>query len=126
MSAPEAKKRVLVVEDDASTRDLIVRALSRKYDVVSAADGLEASEKLGTMAPPDLIVCDVMMPKVDGFSFIKQVKSDAALANVAVIFLTAKAQPSAVVQGIQVGAKHFLTKPFSPMDLLSKVEKLLG
>jgi len=133
MSAPQppkppgAKKRtVLVVEDDASTRELIVKALSRKYDVVAAADGLEASEKLGAIAPPDLIVCDVMMPKIDGFSFIKHLRHDATFAHVPVIFLTAKAQPSAVVQGIQLGAKHFVTKPFSPVDLLQKVDKILG
>ncbi len=117
---------MLVVEDDASVRQMIVTALSKKYVVVAASDGLEASEKLGSMDPPDLIVCDVMMPKVDGFSFIKRIKSDPAFHSVAVIFLTAKTQPAAVVQGIQLGAKHFISKPFSPADLIAKIDKLLA
>src|SRR5258706_7765178 len=109
MSAPtppgtKKKRTVFVVEDDASTRDVVTRTLSKHYTVVAATDALDASEKLGEGEPPDLIVCDVMMPKVDGFSFIKSIKHDPKFAHVMVIFLTAKAQPNAVVQGIQLGA----------------------
>lgn len=123
---PKKRKTVLVVEDDTATRELIVKALSTKYDVVSAPDALVASEKLGAMPPPDLIVCDVMMPKVDGFSFIKRIKANPDHKSVAVIFLTAKTAPANVVQGIQLGAKHYIQKPFSPVDLLAKIAKILG
>ena len=115
-----------MVEDDTATREMIVKTLSRKYEVVAAVDGMEASEKLGAMAPPDLIVCDVMMPKVDGFSLINSIRRDPAFQSVAVIFLTAKTMPASVVQGIQLGAKHFISKPFSPVDLLAKIDKLLA
>jgi DNA-binding response OmpR family regulator len=124
--APKKRKVILVVEDDTSTREMIVKTLSKRYDVHAAVDALEASEKLGSMDPPDLIVCDVMMPKFDGFSFIKRIKAEKEFHNVPVIFLTAKTGPATVVQGIQLGAKHFMSKPFSPMDLLGKIDKLLG
>ena len=115
----------MVVDDDASVRDLIVRALSPKYNVITANDGLAASEMLGGVAVPDLLVCDVMMPKIDGFTLVKMIRQRDELSRMAVIFLTAKATPANVVQGIQLGAKHYIQKPFSVVELLDKVNKLL-
>ena len=123
---PKKKKVVLVVEDDTATRELVTRALSTKYDVHAAKDALHASELLASIPTPDLIVCDVMMPQIDGFSFVKRLRSEPAFHGVSVIFLTAKTMPAAVVQGIQLGARHYIQKPFSVKDLLEKVEKTLG
>jgi CheY-like chemotaxis protein len=119
------RKAVLVVEDDPSVRQMIVRALSPRFTVHEAPDGLVASELLGRIPPPDLIVCDVMMPKIDGYSLVRLIRSTAALKAIQVVFLTAKAEPHNVIQGIQLGAKHYLQKPFSVTDLLDKVTKLL-
>lgn len=125
MTEARARKVILVIDDDTSIRELVSKALSAKYDVKLAADGLEASELLGAMPPPQLIICDVMMPKVDGFSLVRKLKSATALQNVPVVFVTAKTTPQAVVQGIQLGAKHYIQKPFSVKDLVDKVDKLL-
>jgi CheY-like chemotaxis protein len=127
VSTPSApKKRILVVEDDESVRELVARALSTKYEVVTAPDGLAASELIATIEVPDLLICDVMMPKVDGFRFVKLIKSDPKYQKLDVIFLTAKGGAPALVQGIQLGARHFISKPFNVKDLLDKVAKILG
>jgi DNA-binding response OmpR family regulator len=120
-------KTVLVAEDDADVRGLIVKALRAKgYEVVEATDGLNASEVLGGLAqPPDLLICDVMMPTIDGFSLAKLIRSRAELKAIPIIFLTAKTSPVDVVQGIKLGARHYIQKPFSVKDLLDKVEKTL-
>lgn len=125
--APSApKKRVLVVEDDAEIRGLLVRCLSARYHVSQAVDGFAAAEILGTLKKLDLLVCDVMMPRVDGISLARMIKADPELKDVPIIFLTAKNAADDVVKGIQVGARHYLSKPFSMKDLLEKVAKVLG
>jgi CheY-like chemotaxis protein len=119
---------VLVVDDDAAVRSLVGKALVAKgYQVVEAADGMLASEMLGRMPhAPDLIICDVMMPNIDGFSFARLVKARPELRGIPFIFLTAKTQTSDVVRGIGLGARHYVQKPFSVKDLLEKVQKTLG
>jgi DNA-binding response OmpR family regulator len=120
-------KTVLVVEDDADVRGLIVKALKAKgYGVVEATDGLKASELLGQLTvAPDLLICDVMMPTVDGFTLAKLVRARKELRSIPIIFLTAKTSPEDVVLGIKLGARHYVQKPFSIKDLLDKVEKTL-
>ena len=118
-------KLVLVVDDDQSVRELVVRALKGKgYQTIEARDGITAAELLGTATrTPDLLICDVMMPTIDGFSLARMVKASPALRSVPIIFLTAKADAEDVVRGIRMGARHYVQKPFSVKDLLDKVEK---
>jgi DNA-binding response OmpR family regulator len=115
----------MVVEDDATIRTMIVRALSSRYKVVEAKDGMHASELITQMAPPALIICDVMMPRVDGFSLVRVLKGDEKLKGVPILFLTAKSNPSDVTQGIGLGARHYMTKPFKLPELLERVERLV-
>lgn len=122
MPQPPQKKLVLVVDDDQAIRDMVGKALQAKgYEVLLAKDGLEASEMLGKR--PDLLICDVMMPNFDGFTLAKLVKTHAELRAMPIIFLTAKTQPKDLATGISLGARHYVTKPFSIKDLLDKVEK---
>jgi DNA-binding response OmpR family regulator len=124
---PERRKLVLVVDDDASIRALVGRALQAKgYDVKEAANGLIASELLGAMThPPDLLICDVMMPTVDGFTLARMVKAQKELKAMPIIFLTAKTQPGDLMTGISLGARHYVQKPFSIVDLLDKVARTI-
>ena len=126
-SAPRNKfrKSILVVEDEPQVRDMLVKALSSRYIVHQAADGLAASELLGRVATPDLMVCDVMMPRVDGLSLARLVRSNPQLKHMPIIFLTAKTSPQSIIAGIQAGAKHYVHKPFSVSELLEKIAKLL-
>ena len=119
-------KVVLVVEDDDAVRALIVRTLASCYTVYEAQDGIFASQMLRTMEPaPHAIVCDVSMPRLDGFTLAKRVKSDPRLRWTAVIFVTARTSALDVVEGINSGARHYVTKPFKMADLLDKVCKVV-
>jgi DNA-binding response OmpR family regulator len=121
------RKLVFVVDDDTSVRTLVVRALQGKgYDTIEAADGISAAELLGNSERlPDLLICDVMMPTIDGFSLARLIKTNARLRMLPIIFLTAKTGANDVVQGIRLGARHYVQKPFSVKDLLDKVEKTI-
>jgi DNA-binding response OmpR family regulator len=123
--AEAPRKVVFVVDDDPAIRGLVVKALTAKgYACVEAEDGLKASEILGKMTRlPDLMICDVMMPTIDGFSLARLVKSHKELKGLPIIFLTAKTQPKDLALGMSLGARHYIQKPFSLQELLDKVEK---
>jgi DNA-binding response OmpR family regulator len=125
MSQDPQRKLVFVVDDDAAIRTLVTKALQAKgYDVIQAEDGLKASEVLGTMPRmPDLMICDVMMPTIDGFTLARLVKSRSELKAIPIIFLTAKTLPKDLAAGMSLGARHYVQKPFSLHDLLDKVER---
>lgn len=127
MSANAKQKRViLVVDDDGVTRTLIKTALGSSYTVHEAGDAMEAMTMLDSIPVPDLVVCDVMMPKVDGFRFVAEMKKRPGFDRIPVMFLTAKTHPLDVVRGINAGARHYVTKPFKIEELVTKVAKILG
>jgi CheY-like chemotaxis protein len=117
---------VLVVEDDASIRAMIVRALGLSYTVFEAEDGQVALEILAQIPPPACIVSDWMMPRVDGVELAKKVRADKNLKWSPFLLLTAKNHPLDVVQGINAGARHYLAKPFKMKELLEKVASVLS
>ena len=121
--AAETKKVILVVEDDASVREMVVRALQRTYTVHAAPDGMVASQLLGTIPTPSVMIFDVMMPRVDGFSLARLVKADERFKSVPLIFLTAKTMLGDVIEGISLGARHYVQKPFKLADLMDKVAR---
>jgi DNA-binding response OmpR family regulator len=121
----QAKKRILIAEDDAAISQLLLRALMQEYDIVLAKDGHEAVAQ-ATKAHPHLLLLDIMMPGMDGLAVARQVRSLPGLSNVPIIFLTAKDSPMDVIQGIQRGARHYLTKPFKLDDVRSKIKAILG
>ncbi len=119
-------KIIMVVEDDAAIRDMLVRSLGTNYCVYESSDGQVALDNLARMKPPDLIIMDVMMPRMDGWTLASKVKAESRLKNVPLIFLTGRDSPKDVVQGINAGARHYLTKPFKIQTLLEKVGKAIG
>jgi CheY-like chemotaxis protein len=122
---PHAKV-IMVVEDDAAIRDMLVRSLGTNYCVYESPDGQTALENLTRMKPPDLIIMDVMMPRMDGWTLASKLKAETRLKSVPLIFLTGRDSPKDVVQGINAGARHYLTKPFKIQTLLEKVGKAIG
>ena len=113
---------VMVIEDDPEIRNLIVRALGVTHTVYEACDGEEARTMLAAMPVPDAIVCDIMMPRLDGLTLVGQhLRKDPALKRVPILFLTARSAPLDVIAGINVGARHYMTKPFKLADLVAKV-----
>jgi DNA-binding response OmpR family regulator len=122
---PGRSRRVLVIEDDGSVSALVARALgARGYQVEVARDGLEGLTLLDK-SPPDLLIVDVTMPRLDGITLVRAIKGHRTTRHIPVIFLTAKSDAKSVVDGINIGARFYMTKPFSVDDLLVKVERAL-
>lgn len=118
-------KTILVVEDDESVRTLVAKQLAGEYTVYQAPEAQSALQVLGTIRPPDLIVCDVMMPGMTGIQFAKHLKGIDAYKQIPIIFLTAKTGALDVIEGINAGARHYITKPFNMKELLEKVAKAI-
>jgi adenylate cyclase len=117
--------RILAVDDVATNLEILrVRLESQGYEVVTAADGEEALVRAGELEP-DLILLDVMMPKLDGISVVKQLKQDARLRFVPIILVTAKADTRDLVAGLEAGGDDYLTKPFEQAALVARVRSLL-
>jgi two-component system alkaline phosphatase synthesis response regulator PhoP/two-component system response regulator VicR len=117
-------KKILAVDDERHIVRLVEVNLQRAgYEVVTAFDGKEALEKVKS-ENPDLVVLDVMMPYMDGFEVLRNLKADPTTAEIPVIMLTAKAQDADVFRGWQSGVDCYLTKPFNPMELLTFVKRI--
>src|SRR5213075_1430969 len=94
------------------------------YDVATASDGEQALKKVRA-APPDLIILDLMLPELDGLEVCKLLRRDPSTATIPIIMLTAKAAEMDRVLGLELGADDYLTKPFSPRELVLRVKRLL-
>tara|TARA_B100001741_G_scaffold293388_1_gene274969 strand:+ start:281 stop:964 length:684 start_codon:yes stop_codon:yes gene_type:complete len=117
--------KVLIAEDEADIRQLISFNLEREsYDTLLAGDGEEAV-LMAYKNIPDLIILDLMLPRMDGFSVFKELRLDSRTKDIPVIMLTAKAQLDDVIAGLEMGADDYLTKPFSPKELVLRVKALL-
>lgn len=116
--------KILVCDDERHIVRLIQVNLERQgFQVVTAFDGKEGLEKVRAERP-DLCVLDVMMPYMDGFEVLKNIRKDPATENLPVIMLTAKAQDKDVFEGYHYGADMYLTKPFNPMELVTFVKRI--
>jgi DNA-binding response OmpR family regulator len=117
---------ILVADDEEDLRELVTYRLTRSgYRVIGAGDGLEALE-LAAERTPDLMVLDVMMPKLDGYELTRRLRAEAALRSIPVILLTARSQESDIDRGFEVGADDYLKKPFNPDELVARVRAVLG
>jgi len=118
-------KRILVVDDDENILSLERTILEQKgFEVTTAGGGKEALRILGEQ-PFDLVLLDVMMPEVDGFTVCRRIKEDAKLKDLPVIFLTAKGGGEALAEGFESGAIMYINKPFTANKLLTIVNTML-
>lgn len=120
-----ARPRILVAEDDPDLLRMLEHVMGAVGDVESAVDGQDAFEK-AQANPPDIIVTDVMMPRMDGYALAKALKAIPKLARIPVVMLTAKVGTRDVIAGINAGARFYVTKPFKTPDLVAKVKKALA
>jgi len=117
-------KRILVVDDERQIVKLVeVNLRKAGYDVVCAYDGVEALEKVQS-EKPDMLVLDVMMPRMNGFDVLKKLQANPDTERIPVIMLTAKAQDADIFAGWQSGVSSYLTKPFNPRELLTFVQRI--
>lgn len=119
------QKRLLLIDDDPNLILLVKDYLEfRGYEVITAENGREALEILEQKAP-DMIICDVMMPEMDGYAFVKHVRENPKTNSIPVLFLSAKGQSSDRVKGLNTGADVYMVKPFEPEELVAQVEASL-
>ena len=117
--------RILIVDDNETNRDILVTRLgAHGYDLKQAADGEEAITATKEHQP-DLILLDIMMPKLDGIEACKRLKSDPTLPFIPIILCTAKADTKDVVTGLEAGADEYLTKPVDQVALVARVKAAL-
>ena len=118
-------RTVLVIEDEAALRANLVRILTAEgYRVITAADGDEGLARVNE-ARPDIVICDILMPRMDGFGVLAALRSRPETAALPFIFLTASADKEDLARGLQRGANEYVTKPFRIADLLAAVRRLL-
>ena len=118
-------KRLLLIDDDPNLILLVKDYLEfRGYEVVTAENGREALDVL-EQDIPDMIICDVMMPEMDGYTFVNHVREDERTSWIPVLFLSAKGQSQDRVKGLNIGADVYMVKPFEPEELVAQVEASL-
>ncbi|MFU8892502.1 MAG: response regulator transcription factor [Luteolibacter sp.] len=117
--------KILIVEDEHDIAELIAFNLKRAgYEVRMAHDGIEGTS-IAMRERPSLIILDLMLPGRDGFGVFRELRRDARTASIPVIMLTARAQTEDRIQGLEIGADDYLTKPFSPKELLLRIQAVL-
>jgi diguanylate cyclase (GGDEF)-like protein len=121
---PLARPKVLVVDDDADLREMMTMFLEPAYEVLTAPDG-EAAIPIARTERPDLIVMDQYMPRLDGLGALERLRSDPDTENIPVILVSARADESVRVRGLDLGAVDFLAKPFSEQELRARLDRTL-
>lgn len=119
-------RRILLVDDENDILELVTPMLENSgYEVLTAADGQEAIEK-ARLQKPDLIILDLMLPKLDGYSVCRMIKLDKTIKNIPIIMFTARAGKDDQSTASEVGADAYIIKPFDPEAMLSKIKELLA
>ena len=119
--------RILLVDDDPDIRFVARIALRKgKHEVIEAENGLVAIDWLARGERCDLVICDRMMPVMNGMEVLEALRGHPTVEAGRFVFLTAKAQAAEIEEGLKMGAAAYLTKPFEPKDLLAYVDRLLG
>lgn len=119
-------KKILIVDDEIQLVEMVrIRLEAAGYEVIAAYDGQEGLDK-AKKDKPDLIILDLMLPKMDGYKVCGLLKNDSRYSKIPIIMFTARAQEDDMKLGKELGAEEYLTKPFEPALLLDKIKELLG
>ena len=122
----EIKKRILIADDEPALLRLMQFVLEKQgYHCITVENGEEAVHQIQAN-PPDLVILDVMMPKMDGYAVVEQIRSWETDFRLPIIMLTARAQDDDIQRGMEVGVNDYITKPFEPEKVLQTVERLLN
>ena len=117
------KKKILIADDNENIREALTSILEDEgYALWIAKDGAEALRKVSEISP-DILILDVMMPKIGGYEVCRTIKNDPNLKKIFVLMLSAKGQATEQERGIEVGADEYIVKPFSPSDILARIKK---
>ena len=120
------KKRILIIDDKHEFRKLIKIILNKNYSVETAENGIQAFSMLQNGFLPDLILCDITMPELDGKSFLKQLKVTGAFRQIPFIVLSSIDKSSTRVEMLKAGANDYIVKPFNPEELIARIDNALA
>lgn len=124
LEATTKKQTILIIDDNLDIRNYLMQMLSNDYNTLQAKDGIEGIE-IAKKEIPDIILCDIMMPKKDGLSTCKDLKSDISTSHIPVILLTARSSNMYEIEGLEIGANDFITKPFDPQIIKARISSSL-
>jgi CheY-like chemotaxis protein len=119
------KKTVMIVDDDAAHRARMRAGLEPFFEVLEAKDGMEAVELVGKIQPPAMILCDVVMPRVDGFTFAKIMRGNPVMKRVPIMFVSSRNSKEDVTQALVLGACQYVLKSTPVGDIVAKVRKIV-
>ncbi|MBI4804722.1 MAG: response regulator [Desulfovibrio sp.] len=120
-------KTILIVDDSKTVRNLVAFIMKKEgFKVVTAEDGLDGLEKLYSADKIDLIISDINMPRMDGFTFIKSVREQDAYRDMPIVVLSTEGQEKDIQAGLSIGANMYMVKPAQPEKMLKNVKMLLG
>ncbi len=121
---PLNEKKILIIEDDNDVREFLKEEIGQHFEVVAESDGISGLERARNY-DADLIICDVLMPGMNGFEVTRKLKEDFTTSHIPIILLTALDSPDKQLEGVETGADAYITKPFSPKYLLTRIYKLI-
>lgn len=124
MAAPLNKKKILIIEDDTDIREFLKKEISVYFEVVAEADGVAGFERARTY-DADLIICDVLMPGMNGYEVTRKLKNEFSTSHIPIILLTAMGTTENKLEGVESGADAYVTKPFSLKLLLARMVQLI-
>ncbi|GAB6038741.1 response regulator [Fundidesulfovibrio butyratiphilus] len=120
-------KTILIVDDSKTVRNLVAFIMKKEgFKVVTAEDGLDGLEKLYSSDKVDLIVSDINMPRMDGFTFIKSVREQEAYRDIPIVVLSTEGQEKDIQAGLSIGANLYMVKPAQPEKMVKNIKMLLG
>jgi PleD family two-component response regulator len=122
---PTGRKTIMIVDDDASMRARLRAGIEAYYDVVEAKDGMEAVDLAGKIPPLAMIVCDVVMPRVDGFTLARIMKGHPVMKRVPIMFVSSRDTPQDVTQAMVLGACQYLLKTVPIGEIVAKIRKIV-
>ena len=124
ITPPEGAYKIVLAEDNSQMRNFLFNQLAENYEVIEATDGQEALEKIHA-SHPDIVITDLMMPRMDGIELVERIRKDFEISHLPVIMLTAKQTPEDRIMAMKYGADGYITKPFSMELLLARIDNLL-
>jgi DNA-binding response OmpR family regulator len=118
-------KKILAIDDEKSIRFIIENTFNKDFDIVTMSNGKEALYWMQAGNIPDLIICDIEMPVMDGFEFIKKIRSSGFFDDIPLIMLSGKEESKDKIKCFEMGADDYIIKPFNPKELIARIKRRL-
>ena len=121
-----AKKKILVIDDEKSIRFIIERTLKQEFDVISMSNGQEGLSYLEAGNFPDMIICDLVMPELNGFEFLERIKTSGFFDDIPVMILSGREWSQDKIKCFELGAEDYVVKPFNPSEVVARIKRRLA